>query len=146
MPASSVFVAPLLASLLALSSPVAVASEVLAIPADVESVVTGGTWQSASAQGTYRVVVRTGGFEHIVSQVQVDWLAEPTEKEDQRVFASKVAETGSWRVIRSRVVRRGQSWYALLEAVETHFTPPVRGTWEVKLGAPGELAAVLRRK
>jgi hypothetical protein len=146
MAAPLIFVASLLAVLLSAVAPRALASEVVALPSEVESVVSGGRWQTARAEGAFRVVVRTGGLEHVVSQVQVDWVAMPSEIEEQRVVASKVAQTGSWRVLQTRVVRRGASWYALLEAMETHFSPAVRGTWEIKLGAPGELAAELRRK
>lgn len=123
------------------------AQQSVEIPADVEAVVTGGKWVSAGREGTFRVVVRTGGFEHVVSQVQVDWLAVSEGAEgSQEVVASAVAETGSWRVLRARVAPRGAHWYALIEAVETHFTPVMRGTWEVRLGAPGELNSMLRRK
>jgi hypothetical protein len=146
MAASSSLVALLLAAASSAFIPRASAQEVVALPSEIESVVSGGRWRTASAEGNYRIVVRTGGFEHVVSQVQVDWVAMPSGNEEQRVVASKVAETGSWRVLRTRVVRRGSTWYALVEAMETHFTPAARGTWELRLGPPGEVVATMRRK
>jgi hypothetical protein len=132
------------AALLGALAPV-LAQQPVVLPADVETVVTGGRWRSGANEGTYRVVVRSGGFEHVVSQVQVDWVSNPTDQDKpQVVVASEIASTGSWRVGRARIVQRGKQWVAILEGVEPHFTPLQRGTWEVSMGSPGKLNAVLR--
>ncbi len=125
----------------------AVAQEPVAIPAEVETVVSGGAWKSGALNGTLRVIVRTGGFEHIISYAQVDWIVEPQSSNDSgRVVASKVAETGSWRLDRPRFVKAKGAWHLELDAVETHFNPPIRGKWVVRDGPPGQVAAVLVKK
>lgn len=147
MAAPSSFVALLLAAVASAAFITrASAQEVVALHPAVESVVSGGRWQTESAEGNYRIVVHTGGFEHVVSQVQVDWLSIHSGNEEPRVVTSKFVEMGSWRVLRTRFVHRGSSWYALVEAIEPHFSPAARGTWELRLGPPGEVVATMRRK
>ena len=117
------------------------------IPADVEAVVTGGKWSANGQNGTYRVIVSTGGFEHIVSQVQVDWIAHSNDRDTlDKVIASKIAQTGSWRLLTPRISRTGGQWRAVLDGVETHFNPAPKGTWEILLGSPGQLKTTLRQK
>jgi len=121
------------------------AQETLAIPPDVESVVTGGQWTSDKLSGTYRVIVSAGGFEHIVSQVQVDWIVEAGGRDNPtRVVSSRIAETASWRLFRPRIVKRSGKWRVLLDGIEPHLTPTPRGIWTIDLGEPGMLAAKLR--
>lgn len=114
------------------------------LPAEVEAVVTGGKWQSGSQGGWYRVVVRSGGVEHVVSQAQVDWLAQ-SEAKGVTVIASTVAPTGSWRIVNARIAKRGGGWVAILEGVEPHFVDQ-RGTWVLSLGAPGQVTAKLKTR
>jgi hypothetical protein len=119
----------------------------LPLPSDVETVVSGGRWRSGGTEGGYRVVVRSGGFEHVVSQVQVDWISDPKDQDTPpSIVASEVASTGSWRIGCARIVQRGKRWIAILEGVEPHFTPLQRGTWEVTMDGPGKLTAVLRER
>jgi hypothetical protein len=109
-----------------------------AIPADVHYVVTGGRWSDAGRSGVYRVVVRTGGMDHVVSEVHVEWIS--TDTTEPQVLLSKKAPTGSWRLDNPRFRGQGRSWRVEIEALETHFTPPVRGTWVLRLGVPGQLS------
>jgi hypothetical protein len=139
---------PRIAVLCACLSPaVTLGQQVLAVPAEVETAVTGGKWKSGNATGTYRVIVMTGGFEHIVSQLQVDWIAETGNgDEPPRVVSSRMAETGSWRLLRPRIVQTSGSWRVLVEDIETHFNPAPRATWEIDLGQPGTLKARLLQR
>ncbi len=126
---------------------VALAQAPVAISSDVSDVVSGGQWSSGSPSGIYRVVVRTGGWEHVVSQAQIDWIADPTERDQlPPVVKSVVVPTGSWRLDAPRIVRNASGWRAELTALETHFTPPVRGKWIVRLGGPGEAKSMLIRR
>ena len=109
------------------------------IPADIEHVVTGGRWSAAGRTGVYRVLVRTGGLEHVVSEAQVEWIA--TDSGEARVIQSKVAPTGSWRLDNPRIRGAGPVWRVELEALETHITPALRGKWVIRLGPPGEMSA-----
>ena len=68
--------APLLSLLLASSAPESV------VQPEVSSVVSGGYWTSEGQSGTYRVVIVNSGFEHVVSQVFIEWVADPTSEQD----------------------------------------------------------------
>jgi hypothetical protein len=117
------------------------------VPVDVETIVTGGKWSAGGQSGIYRIVVRTGGFEHIVSQAQVDWIATSTDRDKpDQVVVSKIAETGSWRLLKPRITQASGQWRAVLDGVETHFNPAPRGTWDIVLGPPGVLKTSLRRR
>src|SRR5688572_2360063 len=108
---------------LALCATAAPAQERVAIPLDVAAVVVGGRWSSGSIGGVFRVVVRTGGSEHIVSDAQVDWIADAVGPgEPARIVKSRTAATGSWRLDRPRILRSGKSWRVEFDAVETHST------------------------
>ena len=47
------------------------------VPPEVDSVVSGGYWESGSDSGQYRVVVVNSGFEHVTSRIIVEWLRGP---------------------------------------------------------------------
>ena len=64
---------------------------------DIESVVSAGPW-SADGNGWYRAIIRTGGFELIVSDLTLQWMQEPSGAPDQRRDASSV-------VVQSVVIR-----------------------------------------
>ena len=110
-----------------------------AAPIDIEYVVTGGRWSAGGYTGVYRVLVRTGGFEHVVSEAVVEWIS--TDPGQRRIVHSKVAPTGAWRLDNPRFRGVEGAWRVELEALETHSTPAVRGKWVVRLGPPGELSA-----
>ncbi|SRR6266567_2819933 len=131
---------------MAILAPVEVAAEQsLSVPPDVVSIVTGGRWNSGTSSGTFRVIVQTGGFEHVLSRAQVDWIADPTGRDDSsKVVASRVAETGAWRLDNPHIVRRSGRWHVEFQALETHFNPPLRGKWLVDLGKPGDLNATVQ--
>ena len=144
MPAKAPLI--IMAVLLNVLTPASGAAEnILAIPVDVEAVVTGGRWTSDKLSGTYRVIVSAGGFEHIVSQVQVDWIVDAGGRDNPpRVVSSRIAETASWRLFRPRIVKRSGKWRVLLDGIEPHLTPTPRGIWTIDLGEPGMLTAKLR--
>ena len=48
----------------------------------VSYVVTGGRWSDSTGGGEYRVIVRTGGFEHVGSALSIEWLQEPRNQDD----------------------------------------------------------------
>ena len=117
--------------------------QLVAIPEDIATVISGGRWSYESRAGVNRVIVRTGGFEHIVSQAQVDWIADttPNTGEAPQVVESKLVPTGSWRLDNPRIVKSGNGWLLYLDGLETHFVPAIRGQWVVRLGEPGKLSA-----
>lgn len=79
---------------------------VATIDPTVDSVVSGGYWIDGADRGTYRVVVRSGGFDHIVSDVTIEWLSDPRdEDEEPSVHKSVTVKEGQglWRVADSRL-------------------------------------------
>jgi len=49
---------------------------------DIVIIVTGGGWEHDGERGTFRIVVRNSGFEHVSSQVTADWVTEPRSPTD----------------------------------------------------------------
>ena len=41
---------------------------------DTTVVVGGGDWRQGKSHGTYRVTVRTTGFDHVASSIRLEWL------------------------------------------------------------------------
>ena len=59
-----------------------------AVPVALEFAVTGGSWQADSSGGQYRVLVLTGGFEHIVSEFHLQWVRDPSMSDSAAVIRS----------------------------------------------------------
>ena len=58
------------------------------VPVEVASVVSGGAWERGAAAGGYRVVITSNGWEHVWSQLHVEWVLYPqAREEEQRVVA-----------------------------------------------------------
>jgi hypothetical protein len=98
-----------------------------------------GRWVAADRSRVYRVLVRTGGFEHVVSEALVEWIA--MDKGEPQVVASRLAPTGTWRLDHPRILGAGTEWRVELEALETHSVPVTRVQWVARLGIPGQLSA-----
>lgn len=117
------------------------------VPAEVETVATGGYWVlDDSTRGTFRVVIETGGFEHIISDAHIDWIAEPTESDTPpRIVASTDipdVTNGGVHLMNPVFSRDGKQWILTIEAVNTHCDPARVDRWRVALGAPGKLAVL----
>jgi hypothetical protein len=65
----------------------------------LSAAVTGGSWEAAGGRGRYRVVVFTGGFEHVSSKVFLQWLSESEEGPHvlRNVLVAELS-SGSWSV------------------------------------------------
>ena len=91
----------------------------------VESVVSGGYWIDGADRGTYRVVVRSGGFDHIISEITIEWLAEPKdENQTSSVRKSVVVKEGQglWRATACKLEMDPASDKVFLDwtAIDTH--------------------------
>jgi hypothetical protein len=76
--------------------------QVATIDPAVDSVVSGGYWIDGMDRGTYRVIVRSGGFDHITSEITIEWLSEPRdEDEEASVHKSVVVKEGEglWKAV-----------------------------------------------
>ena len=54
----------------------------VAIAPEVTSVTMVGRWQDKGDSGSYRVIVIRDGWEHVWSRIYVEWLKDPSERED----------------------------------------------------------------
>jgi hypothetical protein len=113
----------------------------------VSYVASGGYWKTATDEGTYRIIVQTGGFEHIVSSAQVDWIAFPKSQNDSpRLIVSKRADTGSWRLDTPVFKKFRGKWRIELRALEAHHNPAINGVSTIELGEPGVLKTSVNAK
>nr|WP_298424589.1 hypothetical protein [Hylemonella sp.] len=60
---------------------------------DVDSVVSGGYWESGNDSGHYRVIVVNSGFEHVTSRVYVEWLRGPGSPDAKPSVVASVEPT-----------------------------------------------------
>ena len=103
-------VAPFALGALALVPLHSVADGVSVVDPSVVSVVTEGYWRSGDLAGTYRVIVRSGGFEHVSSEVTAEWVAEPAASaKAQTIVASKTLVGGGAFSLGAPVVERIRS-------------------------------------
>lgn len=118
-----------------------------AIPADVETVVSGGTWsRGEDVGGHYRAIISSAGFEHIISTLRVQWIGDPGESD---VAPTVVAESGIDQLDDSGVAIgavtitvEGSRWVLTVVATQTHCNPMLVEQWRIGLGAPGQLAVL----
>jgi len=134
------------ASVLCVAS-TATAQTEAAVPLDVETVISGGYWQvNDSTHGSFRVIIETGGFEHIISDARVEWVAEPRESDaPSRLLATApLAELtgGGVHLVNPVLVREDKRWILTIEAVNTHCDPVRIDRWRVALGAPSTLTVL----
>jgi hypothetical protein len=114
------------------------------LAADIETVVTGGTWTSDSLVGYYRVVIRTGGFDHPVSTLDVEWISQGSATHPARVVTShriKDISTAGNRlsdpVFHHELSLNG--WALAVRGLNRHTSPATEETWWYDLGGPGEI-------
>jgi hypothetical protein len=51
-------------------------------------VVSGGFWQQDSISGSIRVLIYSGGYEHVSSMLYLQWLTDPTSELPGQIIAS----------------------------------------------------------
>jgi len=119
---------------------------------DIETVVSGGSWSQDSLSGYYRVIIRTGGFDHILSTLQIDWVTETTESADSRLVRSRLAEdiNAAGSRLSDPVFHLdsafGLGWVLSLHSFNTHLDQASEETLYIQLGPPGEMSRVSFRQ
>ena len=117
----------------------AVAQAPDSLDATLESVVTDGRWEANGREGPYRIVVYTGGFEHVVSEIYLQWLTDPTGDDDSQVIVRSTAidsiAQGVWH-LRAPVIRCRPACTATV--VGYHMNGRDHRTWTITLGPPGQ--------
>jgi hypothetical protein len=111
---------------------------------DIETVVTGGTWTSDSLVGYYRILIRTGGFDHLISTLDVEWISQASATQPPRLVRSHRVMDISAAGNRLSDPRFGRAlslngWTLSVRGLNTHTSPATEETWWYDLGGPGEI-------
>jgi len=112
----------------------------------VAFVVTGGHWVQANASGPYRLVVRTAEFERVASELFVEWLVEPSDKDRGGQIVKQLLVTAIrprvWLLERPEINCNPSSCTATIAGTNTYTMEP--GAWTITLGPPGEISVAER--
>ena len=117
----------------------AIAQDSLTLDPTVTFVVSGGHWTAGGAEGAYRVVVRSGGFDHIVSELFVQWLQDPRSENDSATVRASVkvdSLSGVWSLGQPKFVC-SSACHVEIAGTDAHTMEESR--WELSLGAPGRV-------
>ena len=116
------------------------------VPPSVHAVLSGGYWQSGIEAGTYRVVVINTGWEHVTSRVFIEWVREPSGRDNLPVVVSSVEpelsfgqETASLNVT-LKPLAKGKVQVVLVGVVSAQPSRKVKAVLVVT--APGRVATM----
>jgi len=62
----------------------------VSVAADVDSVISGGTWEANNKSGRYRVIIVNEGFEQVTSRTFVQWVADPSKRNDEQTVVASI--------------------------------------------------------
>ncbi len=133
----------LLLGMLALPRSASAQGELTPIPADVETVVSGGYWELGdSASGHFRATISTNGLEHLISRLRIEWIRDPDESDrPMRLLSSWEADAipdGVAHLVNPVFAREGAMWVLSVEAVNTHCDPPRVERYRIAIAGPGQ--------
>ena len=112
-------------------------SAIAALSADIVSIVRGGVWKADGRTGFYRLVVVSGGYEHVTSSLYVQWVQESQDSSTpSRVVHTKNAFGGSLYSLGVHTLSLVDGkWQATVDGSQASR----RGRWVLTLGAPGDV-------
>ena len=58
------------------------------LPGEIQQISSAGRWRTAQAQGFYRVIVVSGGYERIAQRLYVQWMRDGDSENPPRVAAT----------------------------------------------------------
>ena len=89
-----------------------------ALPAQIETVASGGYWSRGAQDGSFRLVVQSVGWDDISSRAFLQWIRLDPDKREQIVERTiPIKEiAGRWRVVSQRFVLRGKHWDIVVSA------------------------------
>lgn len=99
-----------------------------ALDPSVTAVSSGGAWAAGGEEGWYRVIIVTGGFEHVSSRLFVQWMTGPSSPDE------------SARVVATRQIDLGMTWVLHGEDLQS-----VNQTWYLALTGTSNRASEIRR-
>jgi hypothetical protein len=123
------------------------AQEPASAPPDLAYVVTGGWWQRGQESGQYRVLVFSPGFEHVISQVFIQWIRGPqgSDQPGQVIATAPIGpinDQPTWSVgLPELVTPEKNSATVTLHMANSHSDQDERRTCTVRLTLPGRLSS-----
>lgn len=109
----------------------------------IENVVSGGYWKTESQDGRYRIIVVNSGWEHVTSQVFIEWLATiPEQRKVDAIKSVPVKElnNGFLSVGRPEMLEIGVNPIVGFTAVNSYSNETIE--LNIKLGLPGSYQVV----
>jgi hypothetical protein len=110
---------------------------------DVAAVLIIGYWNSDHLEGFSRVIVRTGGFDHVASSIRVEWIARRGRTTEQSVVA-----VDSTLAVPDRMYSLGNpELYSNFDGENfricgTHVYDSSKRCWRFWVGPPGRITLV----
>jgi hypothetical protein len=111
--------------------------------------VTGGYWERGDVHGQFRILVYSGGFEHIISHVFVQWLRDPQASDQPpELVASEpirpINDQPTWSVgLPSLVSEKRNVAIVNLKMVNSHTEENETRTCILRLALPGQYTVTL---
>ena len=116
------------------------AQDSLVVDPTIADIVSGGHWAASGQEGYYRIVIRTGGFEHINSELTVQWLTEGGRDSDPVVVRSIVVkELTINRLDRPKIGQYLKGWRVWVQQTDTHSEHSSTSMRTIDLGPPGQV-------
>lgn len=114
------------------------AAQTSPLPADVETVISGGRWKTGDSDGNYRVVIRSVGYEVTISTLTIDWIRSSEEEDPAPKFLASVSiDLGLVGIHDPKLETVGSQWILRVSTTDRRTDPPLRTVYRISLGAPG---------
>ena len=136
---NSLFITSAIIGLLPLGMVPLSAQDMPSLDVRVSSVVTGGYWETQTQRGRYRAIVVSGGWEHVSSQLRIEWLLEDPDKQEIRVLRSTTIDSiPDWvySLGAPSFVYAGKTTQLRVDGTEPREL--TNASWLITLGAPGQ--------
>jgi len=120
---------------------VPVAAQETDVPVTLQFAVTGGRFQTDSVQGPYRVLVFTGGSDHVISEFFLQWMREASASDTIALVSSVPIEelNSSWLAAAAPTITRTNSGTTItIEVIDSHFEVPGRRKCLIRPGPPSK--------
>lgn len=126
-----------------LRAPAMAQTPVIEINSAVETVVSGGRWQTGKVQGHFRVVIVQQGWEEIRRLARLEWIREPTEAGPEIVIKQLdlTARANVYALAEPVIEHRGGQWVVQLKAASAPLAAYDQ-TVVFRLGPPGVVGLI----
>jgi len=113
----------------------------------VSSVISGGHWEHGKQSGTYRIIVRGGGWRRVPSTLRVEWIIEDAHTHARRVLTSSAVDSipdGAWSLSQPHFNCETGACRFTIYGTDPQ-TDQMKGeSWVIALRGPGQMSVVKR--